>query len=403
MRFLPFWSCRSATGGPRGAGAVMEFLARLFDTASFPARWNCGDWSTGHGLLHIVSDSAIAGAYLAIPTVLVVYILKRRQELPFPRVFLLFACFIFFCGTTHLVEAIIFYQPVYRFSGLLKLLTAIVSWMTVAYLIRVAPRALDLPGIARVNSELRSEMVERRKAEELAQRRSAELETMIYVISHDLRQPLRGTRLYVDLLKHCHADGLGPEALDYLAKIDQSSERLSWLIDDVMNLARAHHSLRPTETIAARELVDQALARLGSTIELAGARVGVVGDLGELVVDRIWAIEAIYNLIGNAVKYAGGERPAEVEITALRDAAGNRGLVIADRGPGIPEDQREKVFQLFQRGADQRIEGTGAGLAIVRQVAEGHGGYCRVEDNPGGGARFFLALTPSGRVGHEPA
>ena len=119
---------------------MIDFLAHLFDTSGFPPRWDCGNWSAGHGWLHILSDLGIWSAYVAIPCVLGYFVLRRR-DIPFRRVFLLFGAFILACGTTHLMEAIIFWWPAYRLAGVIKLLTAIVSWSTVLALVPVTPKS----------------------------------------------------------------------------------------------------------------------------------------------------------------------------------------------------------------------------------------------------------------------
>ena len=118
-------------------------LGILFDTSDCPARWRCGHWTSVHGWFHILSDIAIAGAYSMIPLALATYWWFKRAELAFPRLFWLFAAFIFSCGATHLVDAIIFYAPVYRFSALMKVITAVVSWGAVVALFRVAPKAFE--------------------------------------------------------------------------------------------------------------------------------------------------------------------------------------------------------------------------------------------------------------------
>lgn len=129
------------------------FFAKLFDTSDFPARWNCGTWSTDLGWLHIISDIAIFGAYFAIPIVLL-YFLLQRTDLAFPKIIWLFAAFIMFCGFGHLIEAGIFWWPAYRFSGLVKAATAIVSWITVLALIRLVPEALKFPSAVVLAREL---------------------------------------------------------------------------------------------------------------------------------------------------------------------------------------------------------------------------------------------------------
>jgi hypothetical protein len=123
--------------------SVGGFLASLLSTEGFPPRWQCGDWSAGHGWLHIISDLGVWSAYLAIPLVLW-YLVFRRRNLPFRFMFVLFGAFIVFCGTTHLIEAIVFWWPAYRLAGLVKLATAVISWATVFALVALAPKILSI-------------------------------------------------------------------------------------------------------------------------------------------------------------------------------------------------------------------------------------------------------------------
>ncbi len=136
----------------------------LFETSLWPARWNCGQWSSQLGWLHIISDLMIFAAYAAIP-ILLLYFLRRRPDTPFPKVFMLFCLFVLACGVGHLIEAFMFWQPVYRLSGVSKAITAIVSWVTVAALAPAIPEALKFPGLAKINEQLKNE-IENRKAVE---------------------------------------------------------------------------------------------------------------------------------------------------------------------------------------------------------------------------------------------
>lgn len=167
---------------------MWEFLTQLLDTSGFPARWSCGQWTSGHGWLHILSDVAIFGAYVSIPVSIGLFV-RRKQELVFPRLWWLFACFIFACGLTHLIEATLFWHPWYRLSGLVKLITALVSWTTVFAVWRYLPRAIDLPAMAALNRQLSDEVEDRKKAQAESARlngelnhRVQELETMLAVI-----------------------------------------------------------------------------------------------------------------------------------------------------------------------------------------------------------------------------
>jgi len=136
---------------------MLEMLTRPFDTSGFPARWNCGEaWEAAPALgwAHIVADVATFCAYFAVPFVVLYFVLKR-PGLTFPRVFYVFLGLIFFsCGFVHLTEAVMFWSPVYRFSALVKLVTAAVSCTGVVLLARVLPRALDLKSPAELEREI---------------------------------------------------------------------------------------------------------------------------------------------------------------------------------------------------------------------------------------------------------
>lgn len=161
------------------AGALDTFSLRtLVDTSDFPPRWRCGIWSSAHGWTHILADSLIWGAYTSIPVILVYYIRKRR-DVPFPRIFWLFALFILACGTGHLVEAGIFWWPAYRVSALVKVITATVSWLTVIALMPVIPKALALPGLKKINESLEEEIKRRATAEENLRDRSTRLASIV--------------------------------------------------------------------------------------------------------------------------------------------------------------------------------------------------------------------------------
>jgi PAS domain-containing protein len=168
---------------------MLDFLFHLFDGTGFPARWHCGTWSAVHGWLHILSDLGVWSAYFAIPCLLVYFVLRRR-DVPFPALFWLFGAFILACGTTHLMEAIIFWHPLYRLAGVIKLGTALVSWTTVAVLVPVIPKALAM----RSPQELAREIAARKQAEEALQQANAELERQVVA----LRASEERFRLLVD-------------------------------------------------------------------------------------------------------------------------------------------------------------------------------------------------------------
>ncbi len=134
----------------------------IFSGIGFPPRWSCGPGWTQEpwwGWIHIVSDLFIFGAYFAIPVILLT-IARQRRDIPFPRIIYLFAAFILACGSTHLLEAIIFYWPIYRFSAILQVITAVVSVATVFTLFDIIPRALQLKSPRQLEREVARQTVE---------------------------------------------------------------------------------------------------------------------------------------------------------------------------------------------------------------------------------------------------
>ena len=140
---------------------ISTFFSGLFDTADWPARWYCGNWSDFHGWLYIISDLLIWAAYFLIPVFLFRLVILRK-DFPFQKVVWLFGAFIVLCGTTHFVDAIIFWWPAYRLSAFIRLLTAVVSMTTVYVLYRILPNVLLLRSV----KELEHEISERRLVEE---------------------------------------------------------------------------------------------------------------------------------------------------------------------------------------------------------------------------------------------
>jgi signal transduction histidine kinase len=168
-----------------------DFFTSILDTQSWPARWNCGIWSPFHGWLYIVSDIIIWISYFMIPLILGFFVYKKKQEpIPFKMVVFLFIAFILACGLTHLVDAAIFWWPVYKLSALVRMVTATVSLGTVFALINITPRVLELKSpevlegmvkertaeLHELNLRLQKEIKNRQEAEERLRQLNKELE-----------------------------------------------------------------------------------------------------------------------------------------------------------------------------------------------------------------------------------
>ena len=222
-----------------------------------------------------------------------------------------------------------------------------------------------------------------------------DLETLLHVTSHDLREPLRAIENFSRMVNDQYADQLDKRGQDFLRRVVRGAERMTELIDDITALSRAQRMEAPTEEVEGQAVVKEALKRLESAIKNSGAQIQVAEDLPRLRVDKLWATEAVYNLISNALKFTREGAPPEVEIAPYRPQKGEPvgvGIVVRDRGLGVEPEHADRIFELFQRAVGREVEGTGAGLAIVRQVARRHGGRAWVQPREGGGSEFIITF-----------
>jgi PAS domain S-box-containing protein len=157
---------------------MQYFLDTIFESAPFIPHGHCYLWQPGLVWLHVLSDGLIGIAYYSIPLMLV-YFVRKRQDIPFNSLFLLFGAFIVACGTTHLMEIWTLWHPAYWLSGVLKALTAIISIYTAVKLGSAFPSLLSLPSLETTNLQLAAEIKERQQVEEELRRAQAELESRV--------------------------------------------------------------------------------------------------------------------------------------------------------------------------------------------------------------------------------
>jgi signal transduction histidine kinase len=204
-------------------------------------------------------------------------------------------------------------------------------------------------------------------------------------LSHDLRTPLAVIHGFASALAS-RGERISPEErVDFAERIVRSALRLDRQLTDLLDLDRlARGVLEP-----ARHSVElRHLARgVVEGLELA-ARVTVAGDPVQAFVDPSQVERILENLIANAARHTPEGSHIEVRCEALEDGAL---ISVDDNGPGVPEDLREEVFDVFRK-VDPLSRGTGVGLSLVRRFAELHGGRAWVEERPGGGAAFRVFL-----------
>jgi signal transduction histidine kinase len=211
--------------------------------------------------------------------------------------------------------------------------------------------------------------------------------------SHELRSPLARMKMALSLLQDDRTDAAQRERL--AAELRTNIGELDALVEEVLLASRldaqaAAFTPQPVDVIA---LAAEEAARVGAELQAASAQLMVPGD--ERLLRR-----ALRNLLENARRYGGGEITLQAALAGAAQGAPHGGRVelrVCDRGPGVPEGLRERIFEPFFRlpGHAEREGGVGLGLALVKQIAQRHGGAVRCEARDGGGSCFVLSLPAS--------
>jgi PAS domain S-box-containing protein len=246
-----------------------------------------------------------------------------------------------------------------------------------------------------ITKRKRAEEALRRAAEDLA-RSNEDLAQFAYVASHDLQEPLRAVSGFLQLLQSRYQSQLDDRAREYIRYSIEGAKRMSALISDLLAYSRIERRGRERETVEADSAVATALADLRASIEESGAQI-TRDDLPAVCADPTELAQLFQNLIGNAIKFRKSAGPCVIHISSTRQENVTV-FSVRDNGIGIPRDQHERIFVIFQRlHTQQEHPGTGIGLAICKRIVDRHGGRIWVESTPGQGSEFFFTLG-SGQV-----
>jgi PAS domain S-box-containing protein len=247
-----------------------------------------------------------------------------------------------------------------------------------------------LLGISEDITEMRKAKLElERKTKEL-ERSNAELEQFAYVASHDLQEPLRTVSSYMQLLASRYKDKLDKDANEFIDFAVDGSKRMRQLINSLLEYSRVNRD-KPFEWVDTNELMKEIKNDIKDQIKESGAIIKHNG-LPKIYGDYVLIGQLFQNLIGNAIKFHGEEKP-EIKISG-KQKNGSYLFSIEDNGIGIPKEYREKIFVIFQRlNSREKYPGTGIGLSICKKIVEKHGGKIWVESESGKGSSFFFTLN----------
>jgi chemotaxis family two-component system sensor kinase Cph1 len=228
------------------------------------------------------------------------------------------------------------------------------------------------------------------RTDELA-RSNRELEQFAYVASHDLQEPLRMVASYTQLLARRYKDNLDEDANEFIHYAVDGAMRMQALINDLLMISRVGTRGKPLQPCESGLALEHALINLRMATAESGATV-THDEMPRVVADVSQLTQLLQNLIGNALKFHGGEKP-QIHIGAERR---NDEWVVSvrDNGIGISPEFFDRIFVIFQRlHGKQEYPGTGIGLAVCKKIVERHGGAIWVESESGKGATFLFTLS----------
>ena len=218
-----------------------------------------------------------------------------------------------------------------------------------------------------------------------------ELETFSYTVSHDLQAPLRSMNGFSQALFEDYPDKLDDQGKDYLRYIQESSNRMSQMIEDILKLSRITRSGMQKTTVNLSELAESVATELQTTDPNRFVKFSITPGIQVMGDQRLLRI-VLENLLGNAWKFTSKIKKPEIEF-GTTEQEGKNTYFVRDNGVGFNMSYADKLFLPFQRlHSSTEYAGTGIGLASVQRVIKRHGGRIWAEGKPDKGATFYFTL-----------
>jgi hypothetical protein len=252
--------------------------------------------------------------------------------------------------------------------------------------------------LRRTNEELERNVAQRTEELERANRRLrdeiAEKDDFLRAVSHDLNAPLRNIGGIAGMIALKWGGQLPEEVLTRLARITANVETESDLINELLELSRIRSRPQTREWVDFGVLLPAVRDSLEYDLKRKNIAVTIAAGMPRLFVERVRMMQAFRNLLDNAVKYLGERSDGQIEI-GYEKIDGTHRFHVADNGPGVPADQRERIFGVFRRAhaaGAAGVPGKGVGLAVVKSIVSNYEGRVWVEANEPQGAVFYIAL-----------
>ncbi|MGB3652454.1 MAG: ATP-binding protein [Rivularia sp. (in: cyanobacteria)] len=416
---------------------------------------HCYLWKTGLVSLHLISDSLITVAYFLIP-IMLVYIVQKREDVPFDWIFLCFGAFIILCGFTHLAEVWTLWHPNYWVSGWLKASTATISLGTAALLFWLTPKLLAIPNVPKLsalNVALEKEIVERKLVETKLSLQTQQLEEtllelqrtqaqmihtekmsglgqMVAGVAHEINNPVsfvysnlvparEYAQDFVELLELYQQEypQSSPKIQDKITEIDLDfikedfmklldsmkvgTERIYKIVLSLRNFSRLDEA--EFKKVDIHDGVDSTLMILGNQLKATSKHSDIqvikeYGDIPDVECYPSQLNQVFMNIIANAIDaFEENDINISSQITISTQKVDNNyiKIIIADNACGIPPEIHTKVFDPFFT-TKQVGKGTGLGLSISYEIiTDKHGGKLYFDSTSTEGTKFVIEIPIS--------
>ncbi len=220
------------------------------------------------------------------------------------------------------------------------------------------------------------------------ERSNDELEQFVHTVSHDLKSPIVTSMGFIGIVQRLVKQGKYKQGFEKLDKVIKSNERMSQLINDLLELSRVGRTDKDKTSIDMNVLLGTFARSHSEHLERRGFKLEIVPNLPVIYANESRTLQIFENFLSNALKYVHNKSGPNLRIGSKEDEE-NFLIFFEDNGPGIPEAYHDKIFGLFNR-LDTTMDGTGIGLAVVKRIMKFHNGDAWVESTQGKGATFWI-------------